>query len=325
MNDVQFRMDGLTLEIERVINAPRGAVWRCWTEPALLKQWYCPKPWSVPEADFDLRPGGRMNTVMQGPEGERIENRGIWLEVVEGEGLTFTDAYTEGFVPCENAFMTGFVRLSDAPNDATRVVWGARHVREADKRKHLDMGFEQGWTAASAQLADLAASIAGEADMPEPAMNYKAKARTCLFLDNRAEEAARFYVSILPDSGIDAVYRLDPQGPSHIVECSLAGMPCMTMDGNPEPVSSHLSSIAVLTEDQAETDRLWQDLLRDGGEEGQCGWLKDRFGVHWQIVPKALPRLMHGGDRAATGRVFEALMRMKKIDIAGLEAAARDD
>ena len=154
-------------------------------------------------------------------------------------------------------------------------------------------------------------------------MGFAAKARTCLFLPDGAQEAADFYVSLLPDSKIDAVYAPDPDGPPMVVEFTLAGTPFMTLNGNPEPVSSHMTSISILTEDQAETDRLWDALCADGGEEGRCGWLKDRFGVHWQIVPKALPRLMHGGDPAAAQRVQTALFAMNKIDIAGLEAAHR--
>ena len=107
MKDLQVRTEGLTLEIEARLAAPRGVVWRCWTEPELFKRWHCPKPWFVSEADFDLRPGGRMKSVMRGPEGERIDNEGAWLEVVDGARLTFTDAYGEGFVPRETAFMTG--------------------------------------------------------------------------------------------------------------------------------------------------------------------------------------------------------------------------
>ena len=95
------------------------------------------------------------------------------------------------------------------------------------------------------------------------------------------------------------------------------------MNGNPAPEPTHFVSFSVLTEDQAETDALWEKLTA-GGEEGRCGWLKDRFGAHWQIVPKALPRLMGAGG-AAAGRVGQALMGMKKIDIAALEAAAQRD
>ncbi len=154
-------------------------------------------------------------------------------------------------------------------------------------------------------------------------MDFKSKARTCFFLQEGAEEAAKFYTSILPDSDIDAVYRPDPGGPPLVVEFTIAGTPYMTMNGNPAYAPSHATSISILTEDQAETDRLWDALTFGGGEAGRCGWLKDRFGIHWQIVPKALPRLMNTGDPETGARVQAALMQMNKIDIAGLEAAAK--
>ena len=153
-------------------------------------------------------------------------------------------------------------------------------------------------------------------------MEFAAKARTCLFLKSDAEAAASFYTSLLPDSRIDNIVRPDPKGPALVVEFTLAGAPFMTMNGNSAETSTHTFSISVLTEDQAETDELWEALCAGGGEPGQCGWLRDRFGVHWQIVPKALPRLMSTGDPAAGARVQAALMPMGKIDIAGLEAAA---
>lgn len=147
------------LAIVRILDAPRAAVWRCWTEADLLKQWYCPKPWTVPEADFNLRPGGRMNMVMAGPNGERNPLAGIFLEILPEEGLTFTDAYTEGFIPSPASFMTGYVRLSDEPGGGTRMIWGARHKSAEDTRNHLEMGFEVGWGAAAQQLEDLAKSL----------------------------------------------------------------------------------------------------------------------------------------------------------------------
>ncbi|WP_370335290.1 SRPBCC family protein [Parvularcula marina] len=157
---VTFRKEEpLTLVIERIIDAPRHNVWRCWTEAELLKQWFCPKPWHVPEADFDLRPGGRMNTVMAGPNGERHENFGIWLEIVPEERLVFTDAYREGFMPAPSHFMTGFVELSDTDDGGTKMIWGARHNEEATMKTHLEMGFEDGWKAASAQLDELARQL----------------------------------------------------------------------------------------------------------------------------------------------------------------------
>ena len=153
----------LELVIGRIIDAPRHAVWRCWTEEALLKQWYCPKPWTVPEADLDVRPGGRFNTVFAGPDGERMENSGIWLEVVPEEYLVFTDAFTEGFMPQPDSFITGYVKLSDTEDGKTRFIWGARHPSAEKSKQHDDMGFEQGWGAAAEQLEETAQSITAKA------------------------------------------------------------------------------------------------------------------------------------------------------------------
>jgi len=152
-------------------------------------------------------------------------------------------------------------------------------------------------------------------------MNFTSRVRTCLFLPSQAEEAARFYVSLIADSAIDLIHRPDPDGPALVVEFTLGGAPYMAMNGNPEPVPSYMTSICVLTPDQTGTDRLWAALTK-GGEESMCGWLKDRYGVHWQIVPEALPRLMAQGGEVAQ-RVSAALMQMKKIDAAALEAAAK--
>ncbi len=153
-------------------------------------------------------------------------------------------------------------------------------------------------------------------------MEFKHKVRTCLFFATEAEEAANFYVSLLPGSGIDNLVRPDPLGPALVIEFTLGGMPMMAMNGNSNVESSHTQSISVLTEDQEETDRLWTLLTAGGGAEGRCGWLQDRYGIHWQIVPKALPELMSTGDAAQGARVQAALMTMSRIDIAGLEAAA---
>jgi uncharacterized protein YndB with AHSA1/START domain/uncharacterized glyoxalase superfamily protein PhnB len=149
-----------TLTLERTLAAPRAAVWRCWTEPELLKQWFCPKPWTVPEADFDLRVGGRMNEVMAGPNGERMELKGMWLEIEPMQRLVFTDAFTEGFVPAPEPFMTGVVELADAPEGQTKFTWSARHASAEAKAKHREMGWEAGWNAATDQLEALAQAVA---------------------------------------------------------------------------------------------------------------------------------------------------------------------
>jgi predicted 3-demethylubiquinone-9 3-methyltransferase (glyoxalase superfamily) len=152
-------------------------------------------------------------------------------------------------------------------------------------------------------------------------MIMTANVRTCLWFDGNGEEAAEFYTSLIPDSKVTSSFRPDPDKPALIVNFTLGGTPYQILNGGPQFTHSEAVSISVTTADQDETDRLWDALTADGGREAQCGWLKDRFGVSWQIVPEALPRLLSGPDRAAADRTMRALMGMVKLDIAALEAA----
>ncbi|HIC65205.1 MAG: VOC family protein [Paracoccus sp. (in: a-proteobacteria)] len=152
------------------------------------------------------------------------------------------------------------------------------------------------------------------------------KVATCFWFDHQAMEAAEFYVSLLPDSRIvDVSHYIEeqdmaPAGRVLAVDFTLAGTPYMALNGGPHFTLSEAASIRVMTEDQAETDRLWAALIADGGAESRCGWLKDRFGMSWQIVPRRAMALITGSE---AGRVWPALMAMGKIDIAALESAAR--
>lgn len=137
--------------------------------------------------------------------------------------------------------------------------------------------------------------------------------RTCLWFSEGAAEAAAFYTSLVPDSAVTA------PGPG-VVAFHLGGTPYVAMDGAHEAFNTS-SSIQIETADQAETDRLWDGLLQGGGEPGRCGWLTDRFGVSWQVVPSVLPRLLSDPDRVAADRALQAMLRMQRIDIAALEAA----
>ena len=152
-------------------------------------------------------------------------------------------------------------------------------------------------------------------------MNERPKLRTCLWFDNQGEEAAQFYVSLLPDSHIEKVYKPDPDAPALVVEFTLAGAPYMVLNGGPYYKLNPAASISVLTKDQEETDQLWSALIADGGSPSQCGWLIDKFGLSWQIIPEALPRLVGSDDKAAAQRAHNAMMKMGKIDIAALESA----
>jgi predicted 3-demethylubiquinone-9 3-methyltransferase (glyoxalase superfamily) len=146
------------------------------------------------------------------------------------------------------------------------------------------------------------------------------KVRTCLWFDGNGHEAARFYVSLLPDSFIETEWRGDPP---LVVMFTLAGAPMMILNGGPHYKLTPAASISVLTKDQAETDRLWDALLEGGGEESMCGWLVDRFGVSWQITPEVLMRMQESEDQVAAERARQAMYKMRKIDIAALEAAFR--
>ena len=152
-------------------------------------------------------------------------------------------------------------------------------------------------------------------------MNERPKLRTCLWFDNQGEEAAQFYVSLLPDSHIEKVYKPDPDAPALVVEFTLAGAPYMVLNGGPYYKLNPAASISVLTKDQEETDQLWAALIADGGSPSQCGWLIDKFGLSWQIIPEALPRLVGSDDKAAAQRAHNAMMNMGKFDIAALESA----
>ncbi|MEM7446377.1 MAG: VOC family protein [Pseudomonadota bacterium] len=151
-----------------------------------------------------------------------------------------------------------------------------------------------------------------------------AKVRTCFWFDGNGREAAEFYVSLLPNSRIEREFTASDEEPL-VIEFTLAGAPMMILNGGPMFKPTEAASISVLTEDQAETDALWEQLTADGGAEGMCAWLKDRYGVSWQIVPKRLVELINHPDKQAAGRAREAMMQMKKIDIAALEAAFAGD
>jgi predicted 3-demethylubiquinone-9 3-methyltransferase (glyoxalase superfamily) len=146
----------------------------------------------------------------------------------------------------------------------------------------------------------------------------KPRVRTCLWFDGNGHEAARLYVSLLPDSFIETKWRGDPP---LVVTFTLAGAPMMILNGGPHYKLTPAASISVLTKDQAETDRLWDALLAGGGQESMCGWLVDRFGVSWQITPDVLMHMQVSEDQVAAERARQAMYKMRKIDIAALEAA----
>jgi 2-polyprenyl-6-hydroxyphenyl methylase/3-demethylubiquinone-9 3-methyltransferase len=155
------------------------------------------------------------------------------------------------------------------------------------------------------------------------------KNMVCLWFDGTALDAARFYAATFPDSRVVAVHNAPSdfpggkQGQVLTVEFTVLGIPCLGLNGGPQFPQTQAFSFQVATDDQAETDRLWQAIVGNGGEESACGWCKDRFGLWWQITPRALTDAYTDADPAVAKRVFEAMMTMGKIDIARIEAARR--
>ncbi len=155
-----------------------------------------------------------------------------------------------------------------------------------------------------------------------------AKNTICLWYDKDAEAAANFYVETFPDSAMDAVIRAPgnypegKQGDVLVVEFTVAGVSCVGLNGGPVFKHNEAFSFQIYTEDQEETDRYWNAIVGNGGQESECGWCKDRWGVSWQITPRVLMEaLREGGDPAK--RAFDAMMTMRKIDVAAIEAARR--
>lgn len=152
----------------------------------------------------------------------------------------------------------------------------------------------------------------------------------CLWYDRDALDAANFYAETFPDSRVTAVhhapgdYPNGQQGDVLTVEFTVLGVPCLGLNGGPEFKHSEAFSFQIATEDQAETDRLWNAIVDNGGQESQCGWCKDRWGLSWQITPRVLTDAVSGADPAAAKRAFDAMMKMKKIDVAAIEAAIAD-
>jgi len=156
-----------------------------------------------------------------------------------------------------------------------------------------------------------------------------AKNTICLWYDRDAEEAARFYADTFPDSSVGAVHRAPGDFPSGkkgdvlTVDFTVMGIPCIGLNGGPTFKHNEAFSFQVATADQAETDRYWNAIVRNGGEESMCGWCKDKWGISWQITPIALTDALDDPDAGAAKRAFDAMLQMKKIDIAAVEAARR--
>jgi predicted 3-demethylubiquinone-9 3-methyltransferase (glyoxalase superfamily) len=160
--------------------------------------------------------------------------------------------------------------------------------------------------------------------------NLAPKNTICLWFDKDAEEAARFYASVFPDSAVGAIHRapsdypMGKEGDVLVVEFTVCGIPCIGLNGGPDVTHSEAFSFQIATDSQEETDRYWNAIVGNGGAENACGWCKDRWGIMWQITPRTLTEAMAAGGAEAK-RAFEAMMTMGKIDVAAIDAARRGE
>ncbi|KRB50768.1 polyketide cyclase [Rhizobium sp. Root708] len=145
------------LVLVREFDAPREKIFKAWTDPVLMKEWFVPRPWSIAEAKLDVRPGGSNLIVMRSPDGQEFPNRGVYLEIVENEKIVFTDAFTSAWVPSQKPFFVAIILLEDLGNGRTKYTAKARHWTAADKEEHEKMGFHEGWGKCADQLAELLA------------------------------------------------------------------------------------------------------------------------------------------------------------------------
>ncbi len=296
------------ITIEGVINAPLKTVWKYWTSPSAIIHWNNASPdWCTPRAENDLRPGGRFTYRMEARDGSA--------------GFDFWGNYTEVVLYERIAYIMGDGRTAGvlflAEEGRTRVV----ETFEPEGINPLEMQ-RQGWQAI---LDNFKRYV--EASLQEEKVMIKHPITPCLWFDHQAEEAARFYTAIFPNSSIGAISRYTREGHEiHgqeagtvlTVEFKLDGHSFTAMNGGPLFKFTEAVSFQVFCDTQEEIDYYWSRLT-EGGEESQCGWLKDKFGLSWQVVPAILPQLISDPQRAE--RVMKVLMPMKKLEIDKLVGA----
>jgi predicted 3-demethylubiquinone-9 3-methyltransferase (glyoxalase superfamily) len=288
--------------ITALVNSPLENVWRCWTEPEHITQWnFADTTWSCPHVSNELRVGGRYFARMEARDGSfGFDFEAIYDEVAPLQSIRYT--MTDG-------------RCSTTTFEPQNRKTSVTTVFDAESENDVEMQ-RYGWQA----ILD----------------NFKAHAErqvvhkntVCIWYARGAEDAAEFYAAVFPESCIVAIHRAPSDYPDGragdvlTVEFMVAGIPCIGLNGGPRFKHSEAFSFQIMTEDQEETDRYWNAIVNNGGEESQCGWCKDRWGISWQITPRVLTQAVAEGGETAK-RAFEAMMPMRKIDVALIEAAVR--
>jgi predicted 3-demethylubiquinone-9 3-methyltransferase (glyoxalase superfamily)/uncharacterized protein YndB with AHSA1/START domain len=303
--------------ISRTFAAPLARVWRAWTDMEQFSDWFGPKGVTCTAVKRDFRPGGLFHYKMVSANGSESWGRALYREIVPQEKLVWVNSFSNpaGEVarppfPQEwpREMLTTVTFVAKAEQTEVTVEWIPLNATD-EEQKTFDGardGMKGGWSGTFEQLEAFLAQT--------PMLSTGQKITPFLWFDGQAEAAARFYASIFPDSEVTGVSPM-------IVNFRLAGLEFMGLNGGPMFKFTEAVSFFVSCETQAEVDYYW-DKLSEGGTIQQCGWLKDKFGLSWQIVPTALGELMGSPDPERSQRVMQAMMQMVKLDIAGLKAAA---
>ncbi len=306
----------MTIMIEAAIAAPIERVWQAWTTADDITHWNAASTdWHCPSAAIDLRPGGAFSYRMEARDGSM--------------GFDFAGTFTVVEPYRRIAYMLGDERsvVVEFIPAAPLVI-----VRETIDRdpSHSAEQQQAGWQAIldtfkrHVEGREPAAPRARRGEQPVVA---RQKITPFLWFDGQAEAAARYYVSHLPDSRIDTIVRAPADHPGGragavlTVEFTLCGHQYVALNGGPGVAFTQAVSFQITCADQAEVDRLWL-ALAEGGAEGQCGWLTDRWGLSWQVVPTRLHELLGDPDGDRARRTMEAMLTMRKLNIAELERAA---
>jgi predicted 3-demethylubiquinone-9 3-methyltransferase (glyoxalase superfamily)/uncharacterized protein YndB with AHSA1/START domain len=300
------------LTITRTLDAPRALVFRVWTEPEHLAVWWGPHGFTNPECRADARPGGEISIRMVGHGFDHTMN-GTFVEVVPPERLVF-DSWLlndagETFLAIRNT-----ITFADAPGGKTTLTMHA-HVTHAGPGSEFPLeGMEDGWTQSLERLEAYVAGI------------RETNVTPFLWFNGNAEEAARFYTAVFRNSRIIDVTRYGEAGPGTpgsvmTVTFEVNGLRFIALNGGPEFSFTPAVSFMVHCATQAEVDDYWAKLGADGGTPIQCGWITDKFGITWQIVPDALHELLSDPDPKKAQAVMRAMMQMIKLDEPALRHA----
>jgi predicted 3-demethylubiquinone-9 3-methyltransferase (glyoxalase superfamily)/uncharacterized protein YndB with AHSA1/START domain len=306
-----------TVITTRIFDAPRELVYGAWTDPTQLAQWFPPKDFTSPRCEVDPRPGGVFRCDMKAPAGPPFDGAvfpgaGVFREVVPNERLAFTFK-GEGDVPPPILMAVIF----ESQGNRTKLTIYQTAETVAEYEALLKLGVTEGLKQSFEKLdALLGRSAAGSTVTVRSQVN---RITPFLWFDDKAEEAMRFYVSIFRNSRVLSVSP-GPSGAAMTVTFELDGQEFMALNAGPRFKFTEAISFFVSCATQEEVDELWEK-LSEGGEEGRCGWLRDKYGLSWQIVPTALGELLGDQDREKAKRVMEAMLKMGKIDIGALERA----